>query len=135
MLLLATTGGVPKAGLCPVRHVPKGRAPWIIKFSEHLQPCSNKMARFSAVAIALGTCFSLQYCTGFGPCRVNFFHSGWCGAVFCICTEHRVDYTEMLLLLLDSVYTQPRPFLLFYCHTGEETGGAREVVRRHSQDR
>ena len=51
-------------------------------------------------------------CAGFGWDRVHVLHSSWCGAMFRICAETRVDNTEMLLLLLSSAYTESRPFLL-----------------------
>lgn len=51
------------------------------------------------------------------------------------CAEHRFDNREIFLLLLSRVYTELRPFLLFFSHADEEVGGAWELGRRHSQDR
>lgn len=54
----------------------------------------------------------LNYCASCGWGRVNFLHSGWYGAMFWICAEHRAGNTEVFLLLLDRAYTEPWPFLL-----------------------
>lgn len=50
--------------------------------------------------------------------------------MFCICAEHGADNIEMFLLLLISVYTEPRP-----CRVPEGAGDTGEMGRGHSQDR
>lgn len=44
--------------------------------------------------------------------EINFLHSSWYGAMVWIRAGNSVDHTGMVLLLLSSAYTQPRPFLL-----------------------
>lgn len=52
------------------------------------------------------------FCTGFGWVRVNFLYSSWHGVMLWYCAENSTDDTGMFLLLLRSVYIEPRPFLL-----------------------
>lgn len=51
---------------------------------------------------------------------------------FWICTMHRVDNTEMSLLLLGRSCTEKRPFLLFVLRADEEVVGVWEVGRKYS---
>ena len=53
----------------------------------------------------------LAECTGFGQDRVNFLHSSWYGAMFWICDQNSIDNTGMFSLLLNSAYTESRPFM------------------------
>ena len=75
----------------------------------------------------------IRECTGFGWGRVNFLPSGWYGAVFWICVEHRVDNTEMFLLLLSTAYREPRPLLLLIWPRWRGDWDAGEGRKRHSQ--
>lgn len=52
------------------------------------------------------------FCAGFGWGRVNFLYSSWYGVMLWYCAENNTDDTGMFLLLLRSVYTEPRPFPL-----------------------
>lgn len=82
LLLLAATGEVPRAGFCPVRHVPKVRAEtwdsalWIIKFSQHLQSCLDKMASFQLLSLLLGPISPCNTVLVLAGVESTFCHSG-----------------------------------------------------------
>lgn len=72
------------------------------------------------------TCI-LFYCNGF-----LFLHGGWCDAMFWIYNLKGADNTPVFLLLLSSVYTVSRPFLLL--PPPQQRGGAQGAGRGHSWD-
>lgn len=67
---------------------------------------------------------SIFGCAGLDWGRVNFFHSSFYGAVFCICAGKSVENPGKFLLLLNCAYTESRPFLLA---TSKYAGGPQSL--------
>lgn len=79
----------------------------------HFSSLSLILTLFSASLFVYDKTTSLEIYASFGWGRITFLPSGWYRAVFWICGEHRIDNTEMFLLFLSRVYTEPRTFLHF----------------------
>lgn len=78
--------------------------------------------------------FSTKRLCWFSSGRGNFLHSSQHGVVFWICAANTVDNPETFMLLLSSVWTSSRPFLLLALTPSKEAGGAQGAVRGLSWD-